>query len=138
MEKISIWLFAGLIALIMTTSTVASANATTTTIPDAKQTDPHPDISFPNKQQKQELEQHQGISHCMIPEGCNSPNHNQHNNHNNNHPHPILKCDNEHDSCIGFCSTSGDTTFCFTKKECEKFRSEHDDATKCKRTVIHD
>lgn len=52
-----------------------------------------------------------------------------------------LRCDNEKDQCIGFCSTGilkgTETTFCFTKKACEKFREEHD-GTKCKRTIIHD
>ena len=69
--------------------------------------------------------------------------HRHHNNHNanNNNPTHTLKCDNEHDSCIGFCSTANlkgtETTFCFTKKECEKFRNENH-GTECKRTIIHD
>ena len=66
--------------------------------------------------------------------------HRHHNNHNanNNNPTHTLKCDNEHDSCIGFCSTANlkgtETTFCFTKKECEKFRNENH-GTECKRTT---
>jgi len=52
-----------------------------------------------------------------------------------------LKCNNETDSCIGWCSIADisgtETTFCFTAKECHKFQREHD-GTKCKKTSILD
>lgn len=44
----------------------------------------------------------------------------------------------ENGSCVAFCSTDGDTTFCFTKKACNEFRADHDGATKCKKQIIHD
>jgi hypothetical protein len=56
-------------------------------------------------------------------------------------PKHSLKCDNETDSCVGFCSTANvkgdETTFCFTAKECHKFQRMFD-GTKCKKTIIHD
>ena len=65
--------------------------------------------------------------------------------HHHHNDHQVvshsLNCDNIHDSCIGWCSTANikgtETTFCFTKNECEKFRNDNHE-TECKRTVIHD
>jgi hypothetical protein len=52
-------------------------------------------------------------------------------------PKHTLKCDEETGSCRAWCSEAGDTKFCFTAGECNKFRQERD-GTKCEKTTIHD